>query len=63
MMVFDMTAQLAPIFHGMIALLAVSSAAIAASAFGPSITNRFLHFRRRNKSGIARPGTIVPASA
>lgn len=63
MMVFDMTAQLAPIFHGMVALLAISSAAIFASALDRDVANRWLHFKRRNKPGISRRGTIVPASA
>lgn len=63
MMPFDMTAQLAPIFYGMVALLAVSSVAIAANAFGPSIANLISHYMRRNKPRLPTRGRIVPASA
>jgi hypothetical protein len=63
MLAFDMTAQLAPIFVGMVALLAISSTAIAANAFGPSIASWFMHFTRRNKPTISRRGTIAHAPA
>jgi hypothetical protein len=63
MMPFDMTAQLAPIFYGMVALLAVSSVAIAADAFGPSVANLISHYMRRNKPRLSTRGTIVPTSA
>lgn len=70
MFVFDMTAQMAPIFHGMVALLALCGAAITANAFGTNLTKVFLTVVRRNKTvmrdnkpRVSRRPSIVPASA
>ena len=63
MMTFDMTAQLTPVFVGLVALLALSSAAIVANAMTPHFLARWTKLTRRDKRRVTRHGTVVHASA
>ena len=63
MMTFDVTAQLAPIFSGMVALLAISGVAITASALVPTVGKLTTYFTRANKPTLPTGPAVAAARA
>jgi hypothetical protein len=63
MMVFDMTAELAPVFYGMVSLLAVCGVGIIASSLPRALAKGMLPTGFRSKARPAATNAVVHASA